>query len=518
MEPQTSSLSTLDLALRWTLNCHERHLECRQLRTKEAWRPTRLINIGTKGDTKWKLDLLPDKLQHTPVYMTLSYRWGLNANLQLLTTNINSFQEGRPIDDLPSTFRDAISIAQRFAVRFLWIDALCIVQDSRADWEREATTMGRVYANALCNIAAASSDSPDGGLFRTRDPEELRPGLVRAVVDSNEPPKTYYVFDDAYASRQLFSSALLQRGWVFQERLLCPRVLYFTEEQVFWECFVEQKCEAFPYGIPGSVSSKKRDMSNIIYSTQGHDAMSQQGCSISPQGLKTWNNLVQEYSRCEFTKTSDKLFALAGLASIFCDWSRDEYIAGLWKSNLAIQLCYSVWETKLKHPSEHRAPSWSWASLDEHIQFPGSLERATAHISILAANSRQSLTIRGHLSQATFEPKTQHLDGNVVLSINGRHVNACINPDTVDIKTQEVGMLTILTLLSYPTAERGAENPIEVECLVLEPVLTTATETYRRIGILNTYMREGLASLGVCIQKDNSGTLKDVTLSDVNLI
>lgn len=53
------------------------------------------------------------------------------------------------LSSFPQTLRDAITITKSLGFRYLWIDALCILQDSKGDWEKEAAVMGKVYFNAV---------------------------------------------------------------------------------------------------------------------------------------------------------------------------------------------------------------------------------------------------------------------------------------------------------------------------------------------------------------------------------
>lgn len=132
--------------------------------------------------------------------------------------------------------------------------------------------MRHVYANASCNIAASASTDPHGGLFRSRDPEMIRPGLVSVPFSKSE-RKNHYIFDKSYVDRQIFDGPLHRRGWVFQERLLAPKVLHFADEQVFWECFTEHKCEGFPRGIPFYFPLK--DFDPLLESSEGSSGMQQ---------------------------------------------------------------------------------------------------------------------------------------------------------------------------------------------------------------------------------------------------
>jgi hypothetical protein len=141
-EVRTSTSSALDMAFDWFTECTTSNLHARCTQSqfrKPGWYPTRLIDIGKPGDANWNLRVLSQDRISGPnaSYMTLSYRWGQNPTLLLLGSNINSLRAGRPIYDLPLTFREFFTVARRLSIRYVWIDALCIIQDSSRDWETE---------------------------------------------------------------------------------------------------------------------------------------------------------------------------------------------------------------------------------------------------------------------------------------------------------------------------------------------------------------------------------------------
>ncbi|EWY99917.1 hypothetical protein FOYG_03844 [Fusarium oxysporum NRRL 32931] len=172
--------------------------------------------------------------------------------------------------------------------------------------------MGLVYANGLCNIAASASDGPDGGLFRSRNAESIRLGCVRADPLPDTRIQTFNIIDTLYTHRQLRHTPFFKRGWIFQERMLAPRVIYFAEEQVFWECYQELKCEAFPTGIPFAGSFKAllpENLTNLSTWSWGECVP----CTM----FRQWNRVVQGYSDSQFTFINDKLPAFMGIASYF---------------------------------------------------------------------------------------------------------------------------------------------------------------------------------------------------------
>jgi hypothetical protein len=167
----TGSDESLDIASQWILECVSNHKHCSRAAkptNAETLLPTKLLYIGTLGDQSVRLcntDLLPDDTQ----YMTLSHCWGLLQLIALTKSNIATFQEGLAISKLPNTFRDAIYVAQKMSVQYIWIDSLCIIQDARNDWTKEFAHMMSVYAGAFCNIAATAAPDARTGLFFDRD-------------------------------------------------------------------------------------------------------------------------------------------------------------------------------------------------------------------------------------------------------------------------------------------------------------------------------------------------------------
>ncbi|KAG4253144.1 hypothetical protein FPRO03_07104 [Fusarium proliferatum] len=494
--------------MKWINNCRTHHPECRQLQKKENWWPTRLIDIGNEGDGKWKLVSLPDKSQPPPSYMTLSYTWGSKDNFRLLKKNLYSFQNGLPIADLPGTFQDASSVAWSFSVKFLWIDALCIIQDCSEDWSRESAAMRLVYTNAFCNLAAVASTDPYGGLFRSRNTEDLQPSIVRAALDKSTPPKDYYAVDSDYTNCQLLDKELLKRGWVFQERLLSPRVLYFGDKQVFWECFTEQRCETFPHGIPHLGRPKSQCLS-IITDHRNRTLAADERPTLSI--AREWEELVKIYTDCKLTEAGDRLHAIEGVADLFREAFHDTYAFGLWKTELTRQLSYYVRSPRKEVPSHYVAPSWSWASLQSPVKFEDSSwwSDTTEHVSVLDLNPTEgTLTLRGPIFIAKIDKESRY---NLVTG-NAR-LNAEIYPDRVGKQVNMPDLITLLPLISY-WRSRG----LGLDCLVLEPILVTVATNYRRIAYIKFEQGQDLAFFGMTVLADGSTKIGKVAPSVIRLM
>ncbi|WAO87654.1 HET domain-containing protein [Fusarium falciforme] len=320
LDDRTSSLLSLDQAYDWLTSCRAQHPSCNRLSKSGKWLPTRLIDIGSEMDDLWKLRVVAEEGLHTSaLYITLSYRWGTDPSITLLASNIDEFCHGKRISSLPQTFQDLITVARRFSVRYVWIDALCIIQDSSQDWASESAAMQYVYANSICTIAASASSGPEGGLFRSRQPEVVCPAVVN-VAYGDEAPVDCYIWDTKYWPRHFERSELLTRGWVFQERFLSPRVLYFGHDQILWECMTDHKCEGFPGGVPDHESDKS---SYAIPSLEDSE-VNRQGPLFSNTMFRLWTGLAWHYSECTLTKPTDKLAAFAGIAKLFQEHTGDD--------------------------------------------------------------------------------------------------------------------------------------------------------------------------------------------------
>lgn len=105
-------------------------------------------------------------------YVTLSHCWGSYMPLRLLKNNISSLKQGIRFSQ---TFQDAMVVAQRLGVRYIWIDSLCIIQDSEEIWLEQSALMGQIYSNSFCNIAAAHASDSRQGCFIDRNPDLVAP-------------------------------------------------------------------------------------------------------------------------------------------------------------------------------------------------------------------------------------------------------------------------------------------------------------------------------------------------------
>jgi hypothetical protein len=367
----------LETASQWLENCVRHHERCRA-RIKIGWHPKRLLDVGLKTGCDIHLLESPE-LGPEEKYFTLSHCWGKTSNVALTTANLESFKQRVPLESLSKTFLDAIHVSRFFGIRYLWIDSLCIIQDSAEDWLHESAQMHNVYSNSYLNISATTSSDGDGGCFRDRNPFLVQPVIVQITWAAGD-PSTYVCTEHNLWSESVDNEVLNQRGWVLQERFLAPRILHFAAHQLFWECREGHKCESLPYASVSQISkprlikgvnpaedfprlreehlAKDGDIDPRPEQEQANDAIT--------GGYSLWNDLVEVYSDAKLSVPSDKLIAFSGIAKELRIYLQDEYFAGLWKRHMIHHLLWKVWGSMEVRPA-YRAPTWSWASVDGFV-------------------------------------------------------------------------------------------------------------------------------------------------------
>lgn len=241
----TESRSSWEVAERWIRRCAQDHKICLSLAEQPRWYPNRLLEIRVDS-----LRLIETESEApTGLYVTPSHCWGKARMLTLKGDNLDGLRQSIPVSHLPKTFREAVKITKRLNINYIWIDSLCIIQDSEDDWLKEASLMHKLYSNGYCNIAATGARDSTYGLFVERDVRHLEPMLVDLDWRHSGVTSFELVYWDMW-QQQLSYAPLNQRAWVVQERLLAPRVLHFGQQQILFECCEFDACEQYPHGLP----------------------------------------------------------------------------------------------------------------------------------------------------------------------------------------------------------------------------------------------------------------------------
>ncbi|KAI4619107.1 uncharacterized protein J4E87_007694 [Alternaria ethzedia] len=174
-----------------------------------------------------------ERLEFEP-YAAVSYVWGDTGRMDY-RTKISNIQSRRKSGGLAATIRklpkalvQSIRLVHDLGIRYAWIDALCIVQDSSHSWSLNSRAMHLIYGNATLTICAADGDS--------------RTGLL-ALDEGQRPQQQIGVYADGVhlilhqpSEISIQTSKWNTRAWTFQERLLSKRCLIFTRGQIYFQC------------------------------------------------------------------------------------------------------------------------------------------------------------------------------------------------------------------------------------------------------------------------------------------
>jgi hypothetical protein len=308
----TDSDKIFAIARAWLKNCCASH----QCSTQNGWVPTRLVNIDPHGmEGSLRVQMMKDQEKtldgQSSEYLTLSHCWGGRSGLRLTISNVGSLIQGFLISDMPATFQDAVKISRQLGYKYLWIDSRCIIQDDAEDWAREARRMADAYQNSVCTFAALFTESTHSGCFSVRyeDSECKEPHYFRGDSSGILFAMQRYHTEDAELNVEDHNLNTL--AWVFQERLLRPRTLGFSETGIIWDCKEAQYREGKPTYDESKhkFANRTRDKEMLQQATkpilQGHTSVDNKN-----DFLMAWFELVTDYSRLNMTFPSDK-FAVA---------------------------------------------------------------------------------------------------------------------------------------------------------------------------------------------------------------
>ncbi|KAK2697757.1 hypothetical protein QWA68_002721 [Fusarium oxysporum] len=382
LDTETGSDGHIQMLSSWLQQCQENHEECRtsfsgsRLLNPEATDlPNRCIEVSLDSDGARVLTL-KETGGCRGKYITLTHRWIQpdTANASTLQSNYSERLRGEGLEYLPSHFEDAFYLALKMGIPFVWIDSLCIIQDSEQDWIVEAARMATYYQNSFFTVAGFGV-TRETGLFTACDQESL-PNLVRLPYRDREGiHKGYFYVRQVNHSdireqydQEIAQSELLRRGWIFQEWILSRRMICFTRTACFFQC------QRFN---PRTTASNDFNLTNLDTrdaSISLNDFFSQNFLELSCRSIfDKWRFAVHTYSSLRLTKISeDRLTALAGISEEFslainCSIDAEQdwytiYLSGMWAGDIIVGL---LWETDSGCPGQRLSgiPTWSWASV-----------------------------------------------------------------------------------------------------------------------------------------------------------
>jgi hypothetical protein len=436
----TGDPSVMELGLEWLETCRNSHAQCEAVdETRQpGYYPSRLLDVGTLESNILRLlitEVEPPAQGHR--YATLSHCWGNASFIQLTAENVASLNTEIPPECLPQSFTDAIITCRRLRIRYLWIDSLCILQSgpgSNEDWQFHVGAMNVIYANCVLNLSIAHASSPEQGAFVTRNPSYIKTTCVYAPLmegiswrsnhvsahkkkrakkpwdpascslvtifvsgynNLDEPSEPFLHRDWAgcdFAS-SLSNQPLSKRGWVFQERLMAPRMLSFGKDRIYWQCDERVLNEYLPHGLPGSGDMYDLHprppftLADTVLRKQPPPMLTKEKSAYL---YKSWYLLVDYYSETDLTyPEKDKLAAIAAIAGRYDRIVPGKYCAGiftepdmllgfLWVSPRVVIRAEAPIASFIgaagiildpERSPEYRAPTWSWASVDGRVKY-----------------------------------------------------------------------------------------------------------------------------------------------------
>ena len=388
----TASSSTMSAIKSWLGQCITKHQECAlYVSNASTIRKSGIRFLEIQEDRVLLIENM------SPVrYACLSHCWGSSENvLQTTTSNLYAhLEEGMRLSILPATFRDAVEVCRSLGIFHLWIDSLCIIQDSDDDWRGQSAKMADIYANAIITVAASASASATEGCFRITDPTykgEPLPGH----------PGVYVRFEP-WTERVVWP--LLTRAWVFQELTISPRVVHFGTQEVVWQCQHAVRSEgrqSVETILPSYSIQDLGTITNIARLLQ----------SKYPHPFNRWHQIVKTYSYRQLTYFKDRLPAIAAMAKRMHSLRpNDKYLAGLWQSNLCSDLLWynvqgsSVDTGDILSAVEQRivggVSTWSWASIDAEVAWER-VDKVLSSVDILKVDySVRGPAVSGDIDEA----------------------------------------------------------------------------------------------------------------------
>lgn len=352
--------------------CETEHPKCRHAELAERPLPSRVLDLQSSEGIR----LLESKQGQNGRYVALSHCWGdpLKMKTKLTTNTLSQMKNHISLESLSVVFRDAITVTRHLQVRYLWIDALCIIQDSKSDWETEAAQMSSIYENATLMIAASSSPGSSYSFLSPRPSPLVGEVPIQYTEPSTGLSSLLYVrplLNNRKIMQAHMSEALQTRAWCLQERLLSQRAVYFDTWQFLWQCntgcFPENSSEKVPKDLTIYVREFYDDHSMLPYASVRAIAgveIEKHTTAVDSYRISYWDELLNNYGARRLTYGTDALTALAGVARCWSEVTGDRYLAGIWERYFHKELLWHFYDKQPRRPARcPGAPSWSWVSV-----------------------------------------------------------------------------------------------------------------------------------------------------------
>ncbi|KAI9776985.1 MAG: hypothetical protein M1839_009129 [Geoglossum umbratile] len=304
-------------------------------------------------------------------YIALSYVWGNCAMLKNSKAEQERLSAPNALVDraVPQTIRDAMVLVSRAKERYLWVDALCIIQDDEESKNYQIQAMDRVYSSAIATIVAAAGADPSAGL------PGVQPGsrvpfqhieIVRGMQLSNRwEIDTFRSTSPRDILNSLERCVWQFRGWTFQEYMLSKRLIFFLPNVVWLQCsdyvYEEDLHESHKVDLPKNDRFSILDVSSSIE----RDSL---------VNVDRYHLALYYYTQRKLSYDTDALNAFLAVLNILKPIFRGDFVCGLPAMELEHALLWRPGSTmrRRKHPStkEPIFPSWSWAGWAGTVAMP----------------------------------------------------------------------------------------------------------------------------------------------------
>lgn len=355
------------LALRKLLqDCELQHSRCQPSGSRPL--PTRLLRLAKNGQSVQLHLSLPGQGGR---YAALSYCWGGPQANRLLRSNLQSLCVN-PIDciRLPNTLQDAIAVCRSLHLKYLWVDALCIIQDDEADKAREISRMCSIYENSYVTVVAATAPSVNDGFLKpaVRTNKTYPSCPIHLTLHHGGKGMEYALTFTPKHTHRTGDFAINKRGWTYQESFIPPRLLVFGDHEPFLRCrtvdFAPTAQTAIDYWDRDIVP--RRDLRSSI---EGHH----------PDEFRSvWRRIVEDYSKRQFSFEEDRPLALKGMEDFLEKRANGKCYFGMWSSmGVGCLLWTAEPQQQQNSPRSAGLPTWSWLSTPNQVSrvFPETWEK-----------------------------------------------------------------------------------------------------------------------------------------------
>ncbi|KAJ3538980.1 hypothetical protein NM208_g5667 [Fusarium decemcellulare] len=292
-------------------------------------------------------------------YLALSYVWGKAKQFQTVKSNFQQLQQDGALlkvrDQLPRLINDAITFVADLGESYLWVDALCIVQDDDVVKAHYIPRMDEIYGRALVTIVALAGSNvnyPLPGVMTGSRALSHSPVQLRSLTLVPEPPSL---------ARAVESSTWNTRGWTLQEEVLAKKRLYFSDSQAYWQCSDSYQSE----GGGGETNA-------VTLSSRSTNELEQEVGDDPRQRFNVYRSLAMQYAGRTLTYPSDSLNAFVGILSALRDSFGWRFASALPEQRFDLALLWTpIFRSRLR-PREPlapacRSPTWCWTAWEKNI-------------------------------------------------------------------------------------------------------------------------------------------------------